>query len=346
MNNDLGFLPRAAHRNHGCRTRDFLWRGLRCISIENAIVRAVICIDKGTDILELLHKPSDTEMLTQAPAGTARAGDRFSSPLAEGPFRDAFPGGWYIMLPNGPEPCQHQGASFGFHGEATFLGWDAHVEEDGEDRVALCAHVRLRRLPLLIERRFSIDVASSTLVLEEAITSEAAVPIDVLWGHHPTFGAPLIENGTRIDLPPSLVKSADNRPLLGTTLAELGRFPEATTGIADFHRVDGFEEGWFAISNDRRGAAVALRWDERVFPMMGIWRVAGGESGYPWYGARQMLAIEPACDLPSVATAAARGSAVTLQPGETRSTTLEATLFVPHGTVTSVDWAGSISFAR
>lgn len=46
---------RAAHRNHDCRLRDFLWRGRRCISIENETLRAVFCADKGSDLIELLH---------------------------------------------------------------------------------------------------------------------------------------------------------------------------------------------------------------------------------------------------------------------------------------------------
>lgn len=37
------------HRNAGCRLRDHVWRGRRCVSIENETLRAVICADKGTD---------------------------------------------------------------------------------------------------------------------------------------------------------------------------------------------------------------------------------------------------------------------------------------------------------
>src|SRR3569833_1518478 len=121
------------HRNSGCRLRDYVWRGRRCISLENETVRAVICADKGGDILELLHKPTDTEMLHQAPAGASR---------------DQFPGGWYMMLPNGPAPCTHRGAEYGQHGEATFLGWDVAVDLDRADRVSILLNTRLRRTPL------------------------------------------------------------------------------------------------------------------------------------------------------------------------------------------------------
>ena len=323
------------HRNSGCRLRDYVWRGRRCVSLENETLRAVICLDKGGDILELLHKPSDTEMLHQAPAGVSRPGDAHSSPLAAGAFRDEFAGGWYVMLPNGPVPCQHRGAEYGQHGEATFLGWDVAIDMDRADRISILMHTRLRRTPLAIERRVTLEQGRGTLMIEEQITSEAAHQIEILWGHHPTFGAPLIEAGTRIDLP------------FSTDLpAALGIIPEDGVTLHDFTRFDAVAEGWFALSNDRRGAGVALRWDEQLFPTLGLWRMLGGEGNYPWYGARRMVALEPACDLPSLAEAAARGTAIVLAPGQTIATRIEATLFTPAGTVRGVAWGGDIAFAE
>lgn len=322
------------HRNSGCRLRDYVWRGRRCISLENETLRAVICADKGGDILELLHKPTDTEMLHQAPAGVSRPGDIQPSPLAAGAFRDAFPGGWYMMLPNGPVPCTHRGAEYGQHGEATFLGWDVSVEMDRADRVSILLYTRLRRTPLAVERRVTLESGRATLMIEDQITSEAAHPIEVLWGHHPTFGAPLIEAGTRIDL-----SAAAALP------AALGVVPGDDVVLHDFTRFDDLAEGWFAVFNDRRGAGVALRWDEKLFPTLGLWRMLGGEGDYPWYGARRMVALEPACDLPSLAEAAARGTAIVLTPGETVATRIEATLFSPAGAVSGVGWGGDITFA-
>lgn len=313
------------HRNSGCRTRDYVWRGRRCVSLENEVLRVVICADKGGDILELLHKPSDTEMLHQAPAGLPHALDDLSSPLAAGAFRDRFPGGWYLMLPNGPVPCTHRGAEYGQHGEATFLAWDVSVDEDRAERVAVTLHARMRRIPLAVERTFTITRGNGTLRLDERVTSEAAHPIEALWGHHPTFGAPLIEAGTLIDLP-------------GQALT----VPGDDMVLHDFTRFE--RVGWFAVSNRARGAGVALRWDEALFPVLGLWRMLGGEGDYPWYGARRMIALEPACDLPSLAEAAGRGTAIRFAPGQTISTALEATLFTPSGRVQDVGWDGAVSF--
>jgi hypothetical protein len=93
-----------SHRNWGCRLRDFAWRGHRCIALENESLRILVAADKGADILEFLHKPTDTECLWQSPSGLQSPYFRPSSPLETGHFREYFAGGWYEMLPNGPAP--------------------------------------------------------------------------------------------------------------------------------------------------------------------------------------------------------------------------------------------------
>lgn len=324
----------APHRNRDCRLREFTWRGRRCVSLENQTLRVVICIDKGCDILEFTHKPTDTECLHQAPASLTRPTDAFTSPLPEGAFRDHFPGGWYVMLPNGPEPCTHRGATFGFHGEATLLAWDATILDDHPDRVSIACHVRLRRTPVLIERRFTLERDSATLILDEQITNESPGSLEVLWGHHPTFGDPLVEDGAQIFLPRDARLSNGGRP------EDLSVVADAV--VQDFIRADDLTAGWCALFNPRRAVGFALRWDETLFPMLGVWRLLGGGPDYPWYGARRMIALEPACDLPSLAKAAAAGTAVRLAAGETRATRLEASLFSGPGEVVDVEWGGQV----
>ncbi|MFZ3485089.1 DUF4432 family protein [Sphingomonas sp. 3-13AW] len=344
------------HRNHGARLREYVWQGRRCVSLENAKLRTVIALEKGCDILELTHKPTDTETLHQAPGGMFPPLAMQSSPLPGGGFRDQFPGGWYVMLPNGPGPCEHGGIAFGHHGEATFLPWDYAVEEDREQRVVIRCHARLRRMPLLIERRITLGAEDAVLHIEEAVTNDSSQPLDMIWGHHPTFGAPLLGAGARIDLPPSDIKTAAEAPPDATLpVASEGRwphlgdedlsvFPDDARNSQDFLRVSNFDAGWFAIRNPVRKAGVALRWDEELFPLLGYWRLAGGGSDYPWYGSRNMLALEPCNELPSLADAVANGTAIRLAPRETRATRLVAALFsADERAVTGMAWDGTLS---
>lgn len=345
------------HRNHGARLREFTWTGLRCVSLENATLRAVLCLDKGCDIVELTHKPSDTETLHQAPAGPLPKGALLSSALEAGIFRDQFSGGWYVMLPNGPMPCEHRDVYYGQHGEAAFAPWSYAIDEDHAGEVAIRAWTRLRRMPLLIERRIALSADGGTLRIDEAVSNEAAQTLEVLWGHHPTFGERLIDANTQLDMPPCRAATTAEAPPAATLSpgmtsawpqigdTDLSRIPDAVVNAQDFVRLDEFASGWFAIRNPARGAGVALRWEEELFPLLGYWRLLGGGDDYPWYGARTMLALEPCCDLPSVADAASRGTAITLKAGERRETRIHATVFAADDrAVTGLDWQGRIAY--
>ena len=56
-------------RNFGCRIREFQYKGLRTVTLENELLRAGILADKGSDIFELLYKPKDVDFLWHSPWG-------------------------------------------------------------------------------------------------------------------------------------------------------------------------------------------------------------------------------------------------------------------------------------
>lgn len=304
MSETQGFAP---HRNHGCRLREYLWRGRACISLENAFVRIVVCPGKGCDILEFTHKLTDTEVLYQAPRGLSGSNERETSPLPGGPFRDQFAGGWFVMLPNGPQPCEYRGAPFGQHGEVTHLAWDYSVIDDRPERIEVHFRTRLRRMPVVMERRMVLTPESGTLTLTETVHNESGQALEVYWGHHPCFGEPFLTTDCEIILPSggrlSLEDSAN-----------------------DFSHISGFPEGRFTLRNPTRQVGFSLAWEAALFPTLGLWRQWGGAVDYPAYG-RRVLALEPAVDFPSLADSVARGTALTLAAGEARSTILEASVF-------------------
>ena len=57
-------------RNYGCRVSDaWTFRGLKTAVIENELLRVVVLIDKGADIYQFVHKPTDTDFLWRSPWG-------------------------------------------------------------------------------------------------------------------------------------------------------------------------------------------------------------------------------------------------------------------------------------
>ena len=56
-------------RNYGCRITEYVYHGLRTVTLENELIRVTILADKGSDIIEFLHKPTDTDFLWRSPLG-------------------------------------------------------------------------------------------------------------------------------------------------------------------------------------------------------------------------------------------------------------------------------------
>lgn len=343
-----------SHRNFACRLRDFVWRGYRCITLENEVVRVLVAADKGADLLEFLHKPTDTECLWSSPAGLQPQQFHPSSPLETGHFREYFAGGWYEMLPNGPAPCEHRGAKFGYHGEATLLPWSVSILEDEPSQISVRFSARLNRIPLHVEKTMHLRSGSGALFIEEHISNTSPQRVEFLWGQHPTFGAPLLEPGARIYLPkcdaivgetvpPDARLAAGQRcnwPHVRSTsgeLTDLSVAPPHDSASHDFVRLENLEDGCFALVNPHRGVGFSLRFDHKLFPVLGYWQLFHGGPDYPWYRQHFLAALEPACDLPSLSDAVARGTAISLDAGTSVSTTFEATVF------SGVDAGGLIS---
>lgn len=349
-----------SQRNYACRIREFTFREHRCVSLENETVRVMVIADKGADILEFLHKATDTDFMWHSSHGLRPVNHfRSSSSLLTGHFREHFAGGWYEMLPNGPAPCTHRGAAFGYHGEATLLPWQYQIEVDEPEHISVKFHVRLVRIPLVVEKTMTLSCQSGTLNIHYRITSEAGQEIEFLWGQHPTFGYPFLEEGCRLYVPPCTIQVGDEllqdsrvapsqeatwptvRGRNGQNI-DLSLAPAPETRSHDFVRLENLSEGWFAIVNPHRQVGFALRYDEKTFPVLGFWQLWRGGIDYPWYGMNYLVALEPACDLPSLAAAESRKMALRLRPGAKMETNLEATAFVRPLQVSTVECGGIV----
>ena len=112
-------------RNHGCRISDeWTYKGLRTLILENELLRVVVLIDKGSDIIEFRYKPLDLDFLLLTPGGVRNPVQNQPSIYSQSPFMDYYSGGWNDILPNGGPPASYQGVEFGQHGEISLLAWE------------------------------------------------------------------------------------------------------------------------------------------------------------------------------------------------------------------------------
>jgi hypothetical protein len=329
------------------------------VSLETELLQITVLPDKGCDIYSLRDVASGIDVLAKTRLGLSDlqpAG--YASSSAEA-WLSQYLGGWQLVLPNGGAPAQVDGAEWGFHGEACVLEWNV----DELSAACMTASVRLLRAPLLVRRR--LEVSGSTLTVRESVTNQSAKAIDVMWTHHPAFGAPFLDGGCIVSTGARTITADDETP--GTVLAagsvhtwpsaqgsdgvmvRLDEVAAAGSGVAHLAYLSEFDSGFFAITNPQLRLGVAFRWPIEVFPCAWYWVEAGASKGFPWYGSHYSLAVEPATSAPGQGMANLRakgGTPMTLAPHEERTVELEVTLFHDDRRVVGVDPGGAVEFLR
>ncbi len=152
-------------RNYGCRITETIYRGLRMLTLENEIIRVSFLADKGSDIFEFLHKPSDTDFMWRSPLGVRNPATFVPTiPRPEGAFLDYYEGGWQECLPTGGNSADYAGTMFGPHGEVCLIPWDYAIVEDEPERVQVRFWVRTYRTPFFLEKIVTLERHSGVLV--------------------------------------------------------------------------------------------------------------------------------------------------------------------------------------
>ena len=297
------YLAYTHERNFGCRLREIVWRGHRCVTLENERLRVLVVADKGADVLELLYKPLDVELLWRSYHGLRRAGpERASSPLARGRSAISSPAAGTRCcrtVPNRACIAARPSASTARRPSAVGL---PHCRRRAR---ADCGHVLGAPRAHADPRREDTDPRRGRVDAghRRAALCEAGHPIEVLWGQHPTFGWPFLEAGCRVFLPPCRARVGAAPPsghrlrpdqeapwphLAGVdgSVVDLSMVPGPEARSHDFVRLDDLSDGWYAIVNPHRGLGFALRWDPALFPTLGFWQLFRGGADYPGTASR------------------------------------------------------------
>ncbi|MBC8164083.1 MAG: DUF4432 family protein [Roseiflexaceae bacterium] len=359
-------MPHTSVHTHGCRVSDeWTLRGMRAAVLENDLLRVMVLLDRGAEIVEFRYKPRDLDLLARWGELRNPAHERPSVASPSGTFLDYYVGGWQEILPNGGAPATHRGVEYGQHGEVCLVPWACEVLEDSPERVSLRCTVRALRTPLRLERIMTLEHGRAVLTFDERLINEAAEPLDVMWGHHIAFGLPFLTEGATIATSARQVvverdmdgftprrAQVDQRRLWPNVVGanggplDLSVVPPRETAsgreMAYLSEFDG--AAWYAITNPATTIGVAVRWDSAVFRYLWLWQELGSGRGYPWWGRAYTVALEPWTSMPTagLAEATARGTQLVLQPGQIVSTRLTATAFHAMPTISSVDADGTL----
>jgi hypothetical protein len=348
-------------RKRGCRlSLDYTYRGMRVAFLANEWLRVGVLLDKGADLFEFTYKPRDLDFLWQSPI-PLRKPFVATSALGEGAFHDYYYGGWQEVLPSAGWAAEpYQGAQQGLHGEVSLLPFDAQVVEDTPERVSLRVGATCYRSPLTLERTMTLERDRPVLRIEERLANRAPTPFAVMWGHHPAFGEPFLDESCVVQTPARFVRVLDYHPNGHWVPGEGYEFPMVKTRsgeVEDVTRVRPrsartvdvlsfweLAEGWYALTNQRARVGFGMAWDASLFRCLWMWQVYGGHHDYPWYGRTYNCALEPFTSWPpaGIANAVRNGTALALDAGQVVTTDLVAVAYEADG-VGRIDRDGQVT---
>ena len=333
-------------RNWGTRILEYEYKGMRVVFLENEKLRVGVLVDKGTDIIEFNHKPTDTDFVWLAPGGVRDPTSYLSTapdPLAT--FLDYYPGGWQEIFPNGGAPSSYLGASLGQHGEVSNLPWDYQIVDDDEEAVAVRFSVRTQKTPFLLQKLMRLRSGEGGIQFEETLTNESAVHLRAMWGHHIVFGRPFLEEGCRVRMPEGTTVVPHDEPIdpagrrvrggesYSWPLAadesgadvDLSILPARGTP-GEIVYIKDFSEGWYEIDNPKKNLGFRVEWGVRQMPYLWFWQEFGGSRFYPWYGRNYNVGLEPFSSFPTngIEEAIENGTALYIGPSETSRFSLRA----------------------
>ena len=351
-------------RNYGCRVSDaWTYRGLKTAVLENELLRVVILLDKGADIYQLVHKPTDVDFLWRSPWGV-RDPSKFLSTTGSptGVWLDVYEGGWQTVFPGGGFPSVYGEADMGLHAEANTMPWDSAIVEDTPERVSIRCWVRTYRTPFFFEKTLTLTSGSPILQIDQKLTNEGEELVHCVWGEHIAIGAPFLSEDCVIDLPGGKVinhptdfhpnnklKAGFEGPWPmsetrdgGTT--DLSKVPPKSIQAYDQSYITDMPEGWYAITNQRLGLGFGVVFPTDVYRYLWYWQSLGGGSGYPWYGRTYNIGLEPFTSYTNegLQTAIDNGSALALEPGQQVEAALKVVAFESSRGVERIEADGSV----
>ena len=334
-------------RKTGCRVSlDYTYRGMRVAFLENDLIRVGVLLDKGADIFEFTFKPKDLDFLWQSPI-ELRKPFIATSALPEGAFHDYFYGGWQEVLPSAgwaSEP--YMGTYQGLHGEASLLPFEASITEDTPEMVSFRTWVRMYRTPLKLERTLTLQRGKAALFIHERLVNESPSEFAIMWGHHPAYGEPFLDQHCVARAPVKKVEVVAFHPnglwepggdydfpmvpnRRTGQLQDITRVQDRATHSVDVIIFKDLSEGYYTLTNEKMGVGIGMAWDASLFKYLWMWQVYGGHNDYPWYGRTYNCALEPFTSYPpgGIQTALRNGSAHILKPDEVIDTDLVAVAY-------------------
>ena len=335
-------------RNYGCRYRRYFLNDIEMLSLENTKIKVVFALGKGADIVEFMHKPTDVDFMWHSFNELKHVKQVSTVAAGSGNFMDSYAGGWQELFPTYGAGTQYHGGQIGVHGEACLYPWNCTIVTDTPEYVEAVLSLRTVRSPFLLEKRISIQEGSSALTMEQKVTNLSVNEMDFMWGHHPAFGFPFLDESVEIRVKgdptvtvPAGTVGGKNCPFDKETTGVWPNLPDKNGVLIDMSKARGsdekvymeygisdLKEGKCEVVSHNKGLGMRMQWDPEIFRFIWIWGLYHGLEEYPWYGRSYVLGVEPWSSMPANYTVAKENDTLLhLAAGESIKTKFVAEIF-------------------
>ena len=155
--------------------------------------------EKGSDIVEIVYKKRNLNLLYESPIGFRRFGTPSPSVTGDSSFLDFYEGGWQDIVPNPGPSLFEQGRILGdAWGEQPSAMERGHRRQG--DAARLKVSTALMRYPLRLEKTLTLSEGSSVLKVDEVLNNLGEQDIEFAWLQHIVFGRPIVGPGMSVDM--------------------------------------------------------------------------------------------------------------------------------------------------
>ena len=321
------------------------------LTIESDELRATINPNVGGTITAITHLGLGLSVLGKVPW------DPVDEPIGrfgasdEAHWLSRYGGGWPLLFPNGGDACTVDGVFHGFHGEASISPWRATASDD---RLELTR----RFFTVPVEMRRELTVERDLLILREYLRMNGSRPLEVMWGHHPTFGSDLLAGDVEITSGAKRVTADDlydpaTNPLIAGRRWRLADASRKGSGLSISAGREDRSPRWPTCTistspGSPSGGSTIVSLPPSpgmpiAFPVHGCGTSSAATAEAPWHGRGQLIGVEPNTTHPAngLRDAQLRGSPLLqLQPGDELTSEMRLHVFKPSKRIMEVDGSG------
>lgn len=291
---------------------EWTYNQMRVVWMENDHLRIGVLVGRGSDIFEFNYKPRNLNFLLRLDKDIHNPSQIVSQIRDTGnQLEDYYYGGWQEVLPNSA-PTIYRNAELGQHGEVWMIPWKHAIIENTPEKVSLKCWTRPLRVPILVEKTFTITSGSPVLTIDEVLTNESKTCLDIMWGQHIAFGLPFLQQGGHIQTNATKISAEKNMPHPRRFVPEKeSKWPkieqidgdvmdasvipkEEAPPYSELAYLSGFDkEAAYAIWNANKDLGFQVNWDPVIFPYLWYWQERYATQDAPWWGKTYAIALEP-----------------------------------------------------